>query len=63
MLEPLVEGVTLTGAEVLWAVRAEGALDVDDVLERRSRVALVPADAARVRAAVTDLVAGAMIRG
>jgi glycerol-3-phosphate dehydrogenase len=36
-------------------VLAEGALDVDDVMERRTRLSLVPADAARARAAVAAL--------
>ncbi len=43
LLEPLATGVPVIGAEVLWAVRQEGALTVDDVLERRTRVGLVPA--------------------
>jgi glycerol-3-phosphate dehydrogenase len=33
-------------AELLWAVRHEGALDVDDLLDRRTRIGLVPADRA-----------------
>ena len=53
--EPVAEGVAVTGAEVRWAVLAEGALDVDDVMERRTRLSLVPADAARARAAVAAL--------
>ncbi len=46
----------ITGAEVVWAVRHEGALDAEDVLHRRTRIGLVPRrlDAARPR--VTDLV-------
>ena len=43
LLEPLAPGVPVIGAEVVWAVREEGALTVDDVLERRTRVGLVPA--------------------
>ncbi|MGC5015580.1 glycerol-3-phosphate dehydrogenase/oxidase [Streptosporangium sp. DT93] len=34
----------VTGAELVWAVRHEGALDVDDLLDRRTRIGLVPAD-------------------
>ncbi|WP_033443317.1 glycerol-3-phosphate dehydrogenase/oxidase [Saccharothrix sp. NRRL B-16314] len=39
--------------EVAWAVRHEGALDADDVLDRRTRIGLVPADRAEAEAAVT----------
>jgi glycerol-3-phosphate dehydrogenase len=42
LLRPLAQGVDVTGAEVLFAVRHEGALDADDVLDRRTRVGLVP---------------------
>ncbi|MFI6454354.1 glycerol-3-phosphate dehydrogenase/oxidase [Streptosporangium amethystogenes] len=34
----------VTGAELVWAVRHEGALDVDDLLDRRTRIGLVPSD-------------------
>ncbi|WP_436762119.1 glycerol-3-phosphate dehydrogenase/oxidase [Streptosporangium sp. V21-05] len=34
----------VTGAELVWAVRHEGALDVDDLLDRRTRIGLVPQD-------------------
>jgi glycerol-3-phosphate dehydrogenase len=54
---PVADGVPITAAEVVWAVRHEGALDVDDVLHRRTRIGLVPADAEAARPAVTDLVA------
>ncbi|MCW2569251.1 MAG: glpD [Mycobacterium sp.] len=48
--------VGVTGAEVLFAVRHEGALDADDVLHRRTRIALVPAEAAACRTAVGEMV-------
>lgn len=41
-LEPIAPGVPVLRCEVSWAVRAEGALDTDDVLDRRLRVDLVP---------------------
>jgi len=45
-------------AQLLWAVRHEGALDVDDLLDRRTRIGLVPADRAAAlpvaRAVLTD---------
>ena len=56
LIEPLAPGIKVLGAEVLWALRAEGALSVEDVLERRTRLSLVPADALAARAAVIELV-------
>ena len=35
-----------TRAELLWAVRHEGALDAADLLDRRTRIGLIPADRA-----------------
>jgi glycerol-3-phosphate dehydrogenase len=46
--EPLVEGRPETVGELRFAVRAEGARTVADLLDRRVRLGLVPAD--RVRA-------------
>jgi glycerol-3-phosphate dehydrogenase len=43
--ELAVPGPTgITGAELVWAVRHEGALDVADLLDRRTRIGLVPED-------------------
>jgi glycerol-3-phosphate dehydrogenase len=61
--DPLVavaEGLDVTRAEIEYAVTAEGALDVDDVLHRRTRIGLVPADAERARPAVEDIVSTAL---
>jgi len=55
--EQLVPGVALTRGEVESAVRTEGAMSADDVLDRRSRVGLVDADRRRCLDPVTDLVA------
>jgi glycerol-3-phosphate dehydrogenase len=52
---PLAPGVGVLGAEVVWALRAEAALTVDDVLERRTRLSLVDEDALAARGAVTEL--------
>ncbi|MEV6595657.1 glycerol-3-phosphate dehydrogenase/oxidase [Actinoplanes sp. NPDC051346] len=46
--KPVAPGIEVTGAELLFAVRHEGALTEDDVLDRRTRLGLVPED--RVRA-------------
>lgn len=56
LLDPVSPGLPVLGVEVVHAVRAEGALDVDDVLERRTRLALIPADADRARDRVTEIV-------
>ncbi|MCR6484189.1 glycerol-3-phosphate dehydrogenase/oxidase [Amycolatopsis sp. OK19-0408] len=53
---PVFPGTEITAAEVVWAVRNEGALDVEDVLERRTRLSLIPADAEAARARVAELV-------
>ncbi len=43
LLRPIAPGVATTMAELLFAVRHEGALDVGDLLDRRTRIGLVPA--------------------
>ncbi|MGH3762822.1 glycerol-3-phosphate dehydrogenase/oxidase [Actinophytocola sp.] len=53
---PVADGTEITGAEVVWAVRNEGALDADDVLHRRTRIGLVPKHLDATRDRVTDLV-------
>jgi glycerol-3-phosphate dehydrogenase len=44
LAEPVSTGTTVTGAEFAFAVRHEGALDAGDLLDRRTRIGLVPAD-------------------
>ncbi|GAB3493768.1 glycerol-3-phosphate dehydrogenase/oxidase [Amycolatopsis cihanbeyliensis] len=56
LADPLFPGCEITGAEVVWAVRHEGALDAEDVLHRRTRLGLVPAEAEAARPVVDDLV-------
>ncbi len=46
LLAPVCDGVPTTLAELLWGVTHEGALDVGDLLDRRTRVGLVPDDRA-----------------
>jgi glycerol-3-phosphate dehydrogenase len=43
-----LEAAGVTGAELLFGLQREGALDADDLLDRRTRVGLVPADRALV---------------
>ena len=45
-LTPVADGLAVTPAELLWGATHEGALDLDDLLDRRTRVGLVPADRA-----------------
>ncbi|MBU7598100.1 glycerol-3-phosphate dehydrogenase/oxidase [Streptomyces sp. P38-E01] len=40
LLRPVADGVETIGAELRYAVRREGALDVSDLLDRRTRVGL-----------------------
>ncbi|HEU4657083.1 MAG TPA: glycerol-3-phosphate dehydrogenase/oxidase [Capillimicrobium sp.] len=42
LLEPVAPGSEVTGAELRFAVEREGALTVDDLLDRRTRLGLVP---------------------
>lgn len=55
--EPLDELTGLTRADVEFAVRSEGAMTADDVLDRRTRIGLVDADRERCLPAVEELVA------
>jgi glycerol-3-phosphate dehydrogenase len=55
LLAPVLPGLDVLGVEVLHAARAEGALDADDVLDRRTRIGLVPANRQRARPVVQAL--------
>jgi glycerol-3-phosphate dehydrogenase len=46
--DPVAEGVDVTRAEFEYAVTHEGALDVGDILDRRTRIGLVARDRERV---------------
>lgn len=54
---PLADDLSLTREEVEYAVRAEGAMTADDVLDRRTRIGLVDADRARALGTVETIVA------
>ena len=56
-LEPVAAGLDVTRAEFSYAVTHEGALTVGDVLDRRSRVGLVPADRAAAEPTAREAVA------
>ena len=44
LLAPIAEGIPVTLAELVFGVTHEGAADVADLLDRRTRIGLVPAD-------------------
>ncbi len=56
LLAPLTDTVPVTRAELVFGVTHEGALDAGDLLDRRTRIGLVPAD----RAACEDAAAWAL---
>ena len=56
LAEPISQDTPITGAEVVWAVRHEGAMDAEDVLHRRTRLGLIPSRAEAARPTVTPLV-------
>jgi glycerol-3-phosphate dehydrogenase len=58
--ESLLPGGTVTHADVLRAVRDEGALTVEDVLDRRTRLGLVDADRTAALPEVSALVTKAL---
>ena len=47
LLEPIFDGTTVLGVELLFGVHHEGAMDLDDLLDRRVRLGLVPAERRR----------------
>ncbi|WP_370248393.1 glycerol-3-phosphate dehydrogenase/oxidase [Nocardioides sp.] len=57
LLAPIAEGVPTCLAELVFGVTHEGAADVADLLERRTRIALVPADADLARPAALQALA------
>jgi glycerol-3-phosphate dehydrogenase len=55
--EPVAEGIDVTRAEFEYAVTHECALGVDDILDRRTRIGLVPRDRERVVAVAEEFLA------
>ena len=56
--DPVADGIDLSRAEFEYAVTHEGALDVDDILDRRTRIGLVGRDRDRVVAVAGEFLAG-----
>ena len=59
-LDRVAPGLDVTRAEFSYAVTHEGALTVDDILDRRSRVGLVPADRAAAEPAAREALAAGL---
>ncbi len=55
--DPVADGIDVTRAEFEFAATHEGALSIDDILDRRTRIGLVEADRERAAAAAAELVA------
>ncbi len=55
--EPIADGIGVTRRAVARAVLLEGALDADDVLDRRTRIGLVQDDRARAAPSIAEIVA------
>ena len=55
--DPVADGIDVTRAEFEFAVTNEGALDVGDILDRRTRIGLVVADRERAVAAAEEFLA------
>ena len=54
--DPVADGIDVIRAEFEYAVTHEGALTVDDILDRRTRIGLVAADRARADGAAEEFV-------
>ena len=57
--DAVAEGIDVTRAEFEFAVTHEGALDVGDILDRRTRIGLVAADRERAVSAAEEFLAAA----
>ena len=55
--EPVAEGIDVMRAEFEYAVTHEGALEVSDILDRRTRIGLVPRDREGVVGAAEEFLA------
>ncbi|MDH6194965.1 glycerol-3-phosphate dehydrogenase [Mycobacterium frederiksbergense] len=55
--DPVADGIDVIRAEFEYAVTHEGALSVEDILDRRTRIGLVAADRDRAAAAAAEMIA------
>ncbi|MGA5319506.1 glycerol-3-phosphate dehydrogenase/oxidase [Streptomyces seoulensis] len=63
LAEPVLPGHPVTRAELLWAARHEGALDPSDLLDRRTRIGLVPEDRAEALGVAAEILSRATPSG
>jgi glycerol-3-phosphate dehydrogenase len=56
-VDPVADGIDVTRAEFEYAVTHECALDVDDILDRRTRIGLVPRDRERAVSVAAEFLA------
>ncbi len=56
--DPVADGIDVIRAEFEYAVSHEGALSVDDIVDRRTRIGLVDSDRDTVLTAAEELLAG-----
>ena len=56
-VDPVAEGIDVTRAEFEYAISHEGALTVDDIVDRRTRIGLVAADRERAVGAAEEMLA------
>jgi glycerol-3-phosphate dehydrogenase len=54
---PVADGIDVSRAELEYAITHEGALDVSDILDRRTRIGLVARDRERVAAVAAEFLA------
>ena len=59
LLEPVAAGSPVLGVELLFGILHEGAMNLDDLLDRRVRLGLVPEERRRAAAAATRLLQSA----
>jgi glycerol-3-phosphate dehydrogenase len=52
--DPVVDGIDVTRAEFEYAITHEGALTVEDIVDRRTRIGLVASDRERVTGAAEE---------
>lgn len=57
--DTVAEGIDVLRAEFEFAITHEGALTIDDILDRRTRIGLVPEDRERAIATATELLSAA----
>lgn len=60
-LKPVAEGTDVTRAEFSWAVTHEGAMTVADILDRRTRLGLVPEQRAAAEATAKEALEAAHV--